>query len=502
MTSLMTSLFNLAICGMAAAYMYEKWQARNKGGTNPENESEASQPKRAKGQQSGQFQLHKDLGIEVLGTQFEAPDSDGDSSASVIFSTENSSKHDLERFIARIWFETTDGHLLGGGLAEIEESVSTEDTSSMTANVNLIRLGGRTEGVRTHLSIIGCSAQRTKLERRTLPRDEGEEFVIFQSKSLAEGLTIEKVTVVISENEDGGGQLKLFYLVRNETFRSFPHIEIKTKLLSKTGKDLELTETAESIQPFSVGVIYDYIVLEKLSVLKNCQIECEAVVYEPVVIGEAQGTSMAILEAEHNDDDDDNDTYENSDSEDDAAEEDSQDELDTAESGDEDEDHDQETGTEVFMVRNLNIGFIPKEWTGNEEKGDVIEIGNPQFSLVKELSVSFGEDGKGRLDGDEKKVFSEIEELYDETSEDLKALAKLLTTKFGIKVSCERLAKAIRVVAAGSDDWISESDIEFITEDGPEICDGQSYLGKIYVHCFDLGEEKDRVAAVNTQDSR
>ena len=332
MTSLMTSLFNLAICGMAAAYMYEKWQARNKGGTNPENESEASQPKRAKGQQSEQFQLHKDLGIEVLGTQFEAPDSDGDSSASVIFSTENSSKHDLERFIARIWFETKDGHLLGGGLAEIEESVSTEDTSSMTANVNLIRLGGRTEGVRTHLSIIGCSAQRTKLERRTLPRDEGEEFVIFQTKSLAEGLTIEKVTVVISENEDGGGQLKLFYLVRNETFRSFPHIEIKTKLLSKTGKDLELTETAESIQPFSVGVIYDYIVLEKLSVLKNCQIECEAVVYEPVVIGEAQGTSMAILEAEHNDDDDDNDTYENSDSEDDAAEEDSQDELDTAES--------------------------------------------------------------------------------------------------------------------------------------------------------------------------
>lgn len=351
MTSLMTSLFNLAICGMAAAYMYEKWQARNKGGTNPENESEASQPKRAKGQQSGQFQLHKDLGIEVLGTQFEAPDSDGDSSASVIFSTENSSKHDLERFIARIWFETKDGHLLGGGLAEIEESVSTEDTSSMTANVNLIRLGGRTEGVRTHLSIIGCSAQRTKLERRTLPRDEGEEFVIFQSKSLAEGLTIEKVTVVISENEDGGGQLKLFYLVRNETFRSFPHIEIKTKLLSKTGKDLELTETAESIQPFSVGVIYDYIVLEKLSVLKNCQIECEAVVYEPVVIGEAQGTSMAILEAEHNDDDDDNDTYENSDSEDDAAEEDSQDELDTAESGEEDEEHEQEASTEVFTVR-------------------------------------------------------------------------------------------------------------------------------------------------------
>lgn len=351
MTSLISSLFNLAICGMAAAYMYEKWQARNKGRANPENETEASQPKRAKGQQSGQFQLHKDLGIEVQGTQFEAPDSDGDPSASVIFSTENSSKHDLERFIARIWFETTDGHLLGGGLAEIEESVSTEDTSSMTANVSLIRLGGRTEGVRTHISIIGCSAQRTKLERRTLPRNEGEEFVIFQSKRLAEGLTIEKVTVVISENEDGGGQLKLFYLVRNETFRSFPHIEIKTKLLSKTGKDLEFTETAESIQPFSVGVIYDYIVLEKISVLKNCQIECEAVVYEPVVIGEAQGTSMAILEAEQNEDDDDSDTDENSDSEDDAAEEDSQDELDTAESGEEDKEHEQEANTEVFTVR-------------------------------------------------------------------------------------------------------------------------------------------------------
>jgi hypothetical protein len=351
MTSLISSLFNLAICGMAAAYLYEKWQARNKGRANPENEPEASQPKRAKGQQSGQFQLHEDLEIEVQGTQFEAPDSDGDSSASVIFSTENTSQHDLERFIARIWFETTDGHLLGGGLAEIEESVSTEDTSSMTANVNLIRLGGRTEGVRTHLSIIGCSAQRTKLERRTLPRDEGEEFVIFQSKRLAEGLTIEKVTVVISENEDGGGQLKLFYLVRNETFRSFPHIEIKTKLLSKTGKDLEFTETAESIQPFSVGVIYDYIVLEKISVLKNCQIECEAVVYEPVVIGEAQGTSMAILEAEQNEDDDDSDTDENSDSEDDAAEEDSQDELDTAESGEEDEEHEQEASTEVFTVR-------------------------------------------------------------------------------------------------------------------------------------------------------
>lgn len=63
-------------------------------------------------------------------------------------------------------------------------------------------------------------------------------------------------------------------------------------------------------------------------------------------------------------------------------------------------------------------------------------------------------------------------------------------------MSCKRLAKASRVVAAGSDDWMGASDIGFITEDGSEICDGQSNFGEIYAHCFDLYEEKDRVAAV------
>lgn len=252
MASFFGSLLNLAICGMAAAYMYEKWQARSKATSNADNQNSGSPSPSPKQKDRPDLQLNRGLNIEVLGAQFDAPDSDGDSSVTVLFSAENTSKHDLERLITRIWFETDEGNLIGGGTAEMEESLSGEDSSSTSASLSLIRLGERTEGIRTHVSVIGCSPRMTKLEKRDLPKNKSGECILFQNTQIAEGVTIEKISATICETEDGAGQLKLFYLIRNETFKAFPQLELKTKLVSKTGKDLEFTETTEAIQPLSL----------------------------------------------------------------------------------------------------------------------------------------------------------------------------------------------------------------------------------------------------------
>lgn len=141
----------------------------------------------------------------------------------------------------------------------------------------------------------------------------------------------------------------------------------------------------------------------------------------------------------------------------------------------------------------LNIGHIPARWSGNEDDGETIEIGNPSFSGTAEVTIAFDEDGVGTVSDDTKVTFESLDALCDGDTDDASALAALIQKRLAVKVPKARLAKALRVVAQGSDEWEDDSAIEFITEDGPEIAGGKAYAGKAYVHYFDMDAERDRV---------
>jgi hypothetical protein len=141
----------------------------------------------------------------------------------------------------------------------------------------------------------------------------------------------------------------------------------------------------------------------------------------------------------------------------------------------------------------LNIGVVPKGWNGNADGGSTIEIGNPAFSMTRELTIAFGERGTGTLDGDTPVKFRSVSSLGKDSSADLKVLVAAVSERLKVKVSPKSLATAVRVVAEGSDEWEDDDSIEFVTEDGPEIASGEDYAGTIFVHYFDIDAECDRV---------
>lgn len=141
----------------------------------------------------------------------------------------------------------------------------------------------------------------------------------------------------------------------------------------------------------------------------------------------------------------------------------------------------------------LNIGHIPARWAGNEDDGETVEIGNPSFSGTVEVTIAFDEDGCGSVTDDADVAFGSLEALCDGATPEAAALAALVAKRLSVKVPKARLAKALRVVAQGSDEWEDDSSIEFVTEDGPEIASGGDYKGLVYVHYFDMDAERDRV---------
>lgn len=153
-----------------------------------------------------------------------------------------------------------------------------------------------------------------------------------------------------------------------------------------------------------------------------------------------------------------------------------------------------------MALNTLNIGFIKPNWRGNEDEGSSVEIGNPHFSEVLEVTVSFSPSEGTRLmfQGDDvDPVFgSGIDSLFDDKSDALNSLARYAGEQFRNNVPAELLACAIRVVAQGSGEWQGNKAITFITEDGPEIADATPYRGQMYVHYFDSENEKDSVIAV------
>ncbi len=141
----------------------------------------------------------------------------------------------------------------------------------------------------------------------------------------------------------------------------------------------------------------------------------------------------------------------------------------------------------------LNIGHVPTCWGGNEDDGGTVEIGNPSFSGTAEVTIAFSNNGVGTAADDSGARFKSVTSLCDEATDDAAALAKLIAAQLPVKVQQARLAKAIRIVAQGSDEWEGDSSIEFVTEDGPEIAGAKNYSGQVYVHYYDIDSERDRV---------
>jgi len=102
-------------------------------------------------------------------------------------------------------------------------------------------------------------------------------------------------------------------------------------------------------------------------------------------------------------------------------------------------------------------------------------------------------DGCGSVTNDAKVTFGPLEALCDGASPDAAALVALIAKRLSVKVPKARLARALRVLAQGSDEWAEDSSIEFVTEDGPEIPSAGDYRSRLYVHFFDMDAERDRV---------
>lgn len=154
----------------------------------------------------------------------------------------------------------------------------------------------------------------------------------------------------------------------------------------------------------------------------------------------------------------------------------------------------------------LNIGYIPADWSGNEIEGDLIEVGNPSFSQLAEVTVVFDSSEGSRIicqaTGDESTFDSQLGMLVVEDSEESTNLAQYISEALNIELDAELLSKCIRIVAQESDEWEDSDEITFITEEGPEIGGASNYAGKAYVHFYDSDAEADKVIAVSVVEKK
>lgn len=153
------------------------------------------------------------------------------------------------------------------------------------------------------------------------------------------------------------------------------------------------------------------------------------------------------------------------------------------------------------MTTTLNIGRIPDRWRRNEDGGTTIEVGNPDFSGVREITISFGSDGVGRLGETPIAGGISLDACAAGPSSAVEQLTAIANSALGSKISQADLSAAIALAVAGVNASGTPAVGEILTERGPEIALGQEHAGCIYVHFHHLEEDTDRIVLVRGRNS-
>lgn len=144
-------------------------------------------------------------------------------------------------------------------------------------------------------------------------------------------------------------------------------------------------------------------------------------------------------------------------------------------------------------MNTLNIGRIPDRWRRNEDGGTTVEIGNPEFSGVREITISFDKDGVGRLGGTALAGGITVEACVAGPSPAVEQLVAIANSALGTAITQLELSSAIAVAVYGAKDAGTPTAAGILTEKGPEIVEGFRHAGCIYVHFHDLDADRDRV---------
>jgi hypothetical protein len=154
------------------------------------------------------------------------------------------------------------------------------------------------------------------------------------------------------------------------------------------------------------------------------------------------------------------------------------------------------------MINSITIGYVPENWSGNEEDEMRIEIGNPEFSKNKEVTFRVTPPGQGDRDWDiEARTIGcalYSDELFENFS---KAIEDIIGVKvdgnFRVVVDCYINEWKIDKLLAGR--AISKNDsIIFMGTECFDILVNDLSRGRVYVLGSDEENEKDYLSLIKS----
>jgi hypothetical protein len=145
----------------------------------------------------------------------------------------------------------------------------------------------------------------------------------------------------------------------------------------------------------------------------------------------------------------------------------------------------------------LTFGFIPTDWSENQNQEQLISVGDPEASNTKEFDVEIVEDDESAMTlsvlGINDTRVVDPDEFWNNKSQLYKELSKKIEVEFGTKLK----AKLLQQLWALFQDEL-EDDVDCLVvvaegeEDGAEfINDGAEYKGCVYARYF--SEEDDEI---------
>ncbi|MEI7456597.1 MAG: hypothetical protein WCK93_07700 [Nitrosomonadales bacterium] len=152
------------------------------------------------------------------------------------------------------------------------------------------------------------------------------------------------------------------------------------------------------------------------------------------------------------------------------------------------------------MIDILTIGYIPSDWQGNVEGGQVVEIGNPDFSNTKEVTFKIiegsGYDIENLTIGDW---------LKHESPDVLAKLVKDIGGIIGAGFNSEIFRVVYYSYITGELGGIvggMNTGVDFLTAEGVEINVNKKNKNKIYVHGYDEKNEHDYISLLKVKNKR